>query len=86
MTGGRTRVGFCEDAQFVGGGELSTMGARGNLGIRGRRRRTTINRGGLHETIHATHSAASFPALYTNFRCVAVSLYIGRKGPPHVLA
>ena len=36
LTGSQTRIGFCEDAQFVGGGELAAVGACDDFGI-GRR-------------------------------------------------
>ena len=56
------------------------MGARGNFGIGRWQRCPTIGRDGLHHTIHSTHSAASFPALYTNFRYVRCLTLYWQKG------
>ena len=63
-----TRIGFIEDLELVGSGELTTVRTFNDFGVRWRGKSAVADRSGRDYPIHSGHSADSFPALCTNFR------------------
>jgi len=75
-----TLVGFLENPQRVGGSKLPAMRPLHNFRIGWGQSGAAGGGNGIHHAIVSSHRATSFPALYSNFRAFAVSLYIGRRG------